>query len=167
MCKYLTPAVEFVLEGSGWLKAELNWVLSMNQIRSVAQSCPTLSDPMNRSMPGLPVHHQLPEFTETHIHRVSDAIQLSHPLSSPFPSAPNPSQHQKIIKHTYKSSILWENSIYCSFNSFSFWQKNVVVKNRNYRQDFPGDTVDKNPPAKAGDMGSTPGLGEFHMPWSN
>ena len=51
---------------------------------SVAQSCPTLCDPMNRSTPGLPVHHQLPEFTETHVHRVSDAIQPSHPLSSPF-----------------------------------------------------------------------------------
>ena len=60
------------------------------QIRSVAQSCPTLCDPMNRSTPGLPVHHQLPEFTETHVHRVSDAIQPSHPLSSPFPPAPIP-----------------------------------------------------------------------------
>ena len=53
------------------------------QFSSVAQSCPTLCDPMNRSMPGLPVHHQLPEFTQTHVHRVSDAIQPSHPLSSP------------------------------------------------------------------------------------
>ena len=59
-------------------------------IRSVAQSCPTLCDPMNRSMPGLPVHHQLPEFIETHVHRVSDAIQPSHPLSSPSSPAPNP-----------------------------------------------------------------------------
>ena len=57
-------------------------------MRSVADSCLTLCDPMNRSMPGLPVHHQLPEFTETHVHRVSDAIQPSHPLSSPFPPAP-------------------------------------------------------------------------------
>jgi len=64
----------------------------IDQIRSVAQSCPTLCDPMNRSTPGLPVHHQLPEFTETHVHRVSDAIQPSHPLSSPSPPAPNPSQ---------------------------------------------------------------------------
>ena len=60
---------------------------------SVAQSCPALCDPMNRSTPGLPVHQQLPEFTETHIHRVSDAIQPSHPLASPSPLAPNPSQH--------------------------------------------------------------------------
>ena len=64
------------------------------QFSSVSQSCPTLCDPMNRSTPGLPVHHQLPEFTQTHVHRVSDAIQPSHPPSSPFPPAPNPSQHQ-------------------------------------------------------------------------
>ena len=64
------------------------------QIRSVAQSCPTLCDPMNCSTPGLLVHHQLPEFTQAHIHRVSDAIQPSHPLSSPSSPAPNPSQHQ-------------------------------------------------------------------------
>ena len=62
----------------------------------VAQSCPTLCDPMNCSTPGLPVHHQLPEFTQTRVHRVSDAIQLSPPLSSPSPPAPNPSQHQSL-----------------------------------------------------------------------
>ena len=59
------------------------------QFSSVAQSCPTLCDPRNRSTPGLPVHHHLPEFTQTHVHRVSDAIQPSHPLSSPSPPAPN------------------------------------------------------------------------------
>ena len=53
---------------------------------------------MNRSMPGLPVHHQLPEFTQTHVHRVGDAIQPSHPLSSPSPPAPNPSQHQSLFQ---------------------------------------------------------------------
>ena len=57
-----------------------------------------LCDPMNRSMPGLPVHHQLPEFTQTHVHRVDDAIQLSHPLSFPSPPAPNLSQHQGLFK---------------------------------------------------------------------
>ena len=65
---------------------------------SVAQSCPTLCDPMNCSTPGLPVHHQLLEFTQTHIHWVSDAIQPSHPLSSPSPPAPNPSQHQSLFQ---------------------------------------------------------------------
>ena len=68
------------------------------QFSSVTQLCPTLCDPMNRSTPGLPVHHQLPEFTQTHIHQVSDAIQPSHPLSSPFPPAPNPSQHQSLFQ---------------------------------------------------------------------
>ena len=68
------------------------------QFSSVAQSCPTLCDPMNRSTPGLPVHHQLPEFTQTHVHRVSDAIQQSHPLSSPSPPAPNPSQHHSLFQ---------------------------------------------------------------------
>ena len=63
------------------------------------QSCPTLCDPMNCSTPGLSVHHQLPEFTQTHVHRVSDAIQPSHPLSSPSPLAPNPSpQHQSLFQ---------------------------------------------------------------------
>ena len=64
------------------------------QFSSVAQQSPTPCDPMNRSTPGLPVHHQLPEFTQTHVHRVSDAIQPSHPLPSPSPPVPNPSQNQ-------------------------------------------------------------------------
>ena len=65
---------------------------------SVTQSCPTLCNPMNRSMPGLPVHHQLPEFTQTHVHRVGDVSQPSHPLSSPSPPALNLSQHQGLFK---------------------------------------------------------------------
>ena len=65
---------------------------------SLAQLCPIFCDPMNRSMPGLPVHHQLPEFTQIHDHRISDAIQPSHPLSSPFPPVPNPSQHQSLFQ---------------------------------------------------------------------
>ena len=60
------------------------------QFSSVAQLCLTICDPMNRGTPGLPVHHQLPEFTQTHVHRVSDAIQPSHPLSSSSPPAPIP-----------------------------------------------------------------------------
>ena len=61
------------------------------QFSSIVQSYLTLCDPMNRSMPGLPVHHHLPGFTQTHVHRVGDAVQPSHPLSSPSPPAPNPS----------------------------------------------------------------------------
>ena len=74
--------------------------LSWPQFSSVTQSCPTLRDSMNRSTPGLPVHHQLqlPESTQTHVHRVGDAIQPSHILSSPSPPAPNPSQHQGLFQ---------------------------------------------------------------------
>ena len=68
------------------------------QFSSVAQLCPTVCDPMNRSTPSLPVHHHLPEFTQIHIHRVRDALQPSHPLSSPSPPAPNPSQHQSLFQ---------------------------------------------------------------------
>ena len=81
------------------------------QFSSVAQSCPTLCDPMNRSMPGLPVHHQLLEFTQTHIHRVSNAIQPSHPRSSPSPPAPNPSQHQSLfhwVTSSHEVAKVWE-----------------------------------------------------------
>ena len=78
-------------------------LLRSDQIRSVAQSRPTLCDPMNRSTPSLPVHHQLPEFTQTHVHRVSDAIQPSHPLLSPSPLAPNPSQHQSLFQRVNSS----------------------------------------------------------------
>ena len=65
---------------------------------SVAQSCPTLCNPMNCSTQGLPVHYQLPEFTQTHVHQVCDAIQPSHPLSSPSPPAPNPRQYQSLFQ---------------------------------------------------------------------
>ena len=68
------------------------------QFSSVAQLCPTLCDPMDCSTPGLPVHHQLPEFTQTHVHWVGDAIQPSHPLSSPSPAAFNRSQHQGLFQ---------------------------------------------------------------------
>ena len=75
-----------------------NHQFSSVQFSSVVQLCPTLCDHMNRSTPGLPVHHHVPEFTQTHVHRVSDAIQPSHPWSSPSPPAPNPSQHQSFIQ---------------------------------------------------------------------
>ena len=74
------------------------------QFSSVTQLCLTLRDPMNRRTPGLPVHHKLPEFTQTHVHWVSNAIQPSHPLSSPSPPAPNPSQHQNLFQ--------WVNSLH-------------------------------------------------------
>ena len=89
--------------------------LTSVQFSSVTQSCITICDPMNHSTPGLPVHHQHPEFTQTHIHHVSDAIHPSHPLSSPFPPAPNPSQHQSLF---HESTLLMRWPKYWSF-SFS------------------------------------------------
>ena len=83
--------------GEGEMYGESNMETYI-QFSSVAQSCLTLCNPMNRSTPGLPVHHQLPEFTQTHVHQVGDAIQPSHPLSSPSPPAPNPSQHQSLFQ---------------------------------------------------------------------
>ena len=84
--------------GPDILECELKWDLGSIQFSSVTHSCPTLCYPINHSTPGLPVHHQLPEFTQTHVHRVCDAIQPSHPLSSTSPPAPNPSQHQGLFQ---------------------------------------------------------------------
>ena len=84
--------------GGKFALVKVHWFEGSVQFSSVAQSCPTLCDPMNRSTPGLPVHHHLPEFTQTHVHWVHDAIQPSHPRSSPSPPAPNPSQHQSLFK---------------------------------------------------------------------
>ena len=79
-------------------KFQKNIYFCFIQFSSVDQSCLTLCDPMNCSTPGLPVHHQLPEFTQTRVHGVSDAIQPSHPRSSSFPPAPYPSQHQSLFQ---------------------------------------------------------------------
>ena len=84
------------MEGPGGYYAQRR--KSVSSVSSVSQSCPTLCDPMNRSTPGLPVHHQLPKFTQIHIHRVGEAIQPSHPLSSPSPTALSPSQHQSLLQ---------------------------------------------------------------------
>ena len=90
-----------VCVGGGGCLVTKSWSV---QFSSVAQSCPTLCDPMNCSMPGHPVRHQLPEFTQTHVHRVGDAIQPSHPLSSPSLPAPNPSQHQGLFQWVNSAS---------------------------------------------------------------
>ena len=105
-CFFHDPAdVGNLISGSSAIsKTSLNiWkftvhVLLKPDFSSVAQSCPTLCDLMNHSTPGLPVHHQLPEFTQTHVHRVHNAIQPSHAWLSPFPPAPNPSQHQSLCQ---------------------------------------------------------------------
>ena len=102
-------------------------IIRSDQIRSVAQSCPTLCDPMNRSTPGLPVQHQLPEFTQTHVHRVSDAIQPSQPLLSLSPPAPNPSQHQ-IFSNESTLCMRWPK-----YWSFSF---SIIPSKKNPRADL-------------------------------
>ena len=95
---WLTCVTGWFLRVSGAIfSGSLSRPLSV-QFSSVAQSSPTPCNPINRSTPGLPVHHQLPEFTQTHVHRVGDAIQPSHPLSSPSPPAPNPSQHHGLFQ---------------------------------------------------------------------
>ena len=87
---------------SGYVYACITDSLS-DQFSSVAQSCLNLCDPMNCSTPGFPVHPQLPELTQTHVHQVGDSIQPSHPLSSPSPPAPNPSQHQGLFQWVISS----------------------------------------------------------------
>ena len=94
-------------KGKATRSSILAWRIQLSdvsvQFSSVAQLCPAFCDTMNRSTPGLPVHHQLPEFTQVHVHRVSDAIQPSHPLLSPSPPAPNLSQHQGFFQRANSS----------------------------------------------------------------
>ena len=102
------------------------------QFSSVAQSCPTFCDPMNRSMPGLPVHHQLPEFTQTHVHRVSDAIQPSHPLSSPLLLPPIP---PSIRVFSNESTLYMRWPKYWSF-SFSIIPSKEIPGLISFRMDW-------------------------------
>ena len=97
----ISPTEKLVIEGKRCSSSLYRNQCSQSesvQFSSVAQLCPTLCDPMNHSTPGLLVHHQLLEFTQTHVHWVSDATQPSHPLSSPSPPALNLSQHQGLFK---------------------------------------------------------------------
>ena len=112
-----------------WLHKLFKWrkdsrEKNVTQFSSVARSCPTLCDPMDCSTPGLPVHHQLPEFTQTHVHRAGDAIQPSHPLSFPSPPAFNLSQHQESVlcirwpKYWHFSFSITQSSEYSGLISF-------------------------------------------------
>ena len=105
---------------SSILASKMPWT-EEPQFSSVTQLCLTLGDPMNRSMPGLPVYHQLPEFTQTHVHPVGDAIQPSHPLSSPSLRAPNPSQHQGLFQ--------WVNSLHEVARVLEFQLQHVLPVN--------------------------------------
>ena len=127
--------------------------LTSVQFSSVTQSCPTLWDPMNRSTPGLPVHHQLLEFTQIHVHRVGDAIQPSHPLSSPSPLAPNPSQHQSFpmsqlfawggqsIGISASASVLPMNTQGWSPLEWTGW---IILKSKGLSRVFFNTTVQKH-----------------------
>ena len=151
-CKLVQPLWRTVwrfLKKTG-KRTAISWV----QFSSVAQSCLTLCDPMNRSMPGLPVHHQLPDFTQTYIHRVGDAIQPSHPLPSPFPPAPNPSQHQSLFQ--WVNSFAWggqstEVSASASFlpNNTQGWSPSewtgwISLKSKGLSRVFSNTTVQQH-----------------------
>ena len=103
------------------------------QFSSVAQSCLTLCDPVDCSTPGLPVHHQLQELTQTHVHRVSDAIQISHPLSSPSPPMFSLSQHQGLFSSESLLRIRWP--MYWRF-SFSISPSNEYLGLISFRMDW-------------------------------
>ena len=124
------------------------------QFSSVPQWCSTLCDPMNRSMSGLPVHHQHPEFTQTHVHRVSDAIQPSHPLSSPSPSAPNPSQHQSLFQwvnssHEVAKVLEFQFQHHCFQKKSQGWSPSewtgwISLQSKGLSRVFSNTTVQKH-----------------------
>ena len=108
-----------------------SFVIYSVQFSSIAELCPTLCDPMNCSTPGLPVHHQLPKFTQTHIHRVRDAIQPSYPLLSPSPPAPNPSQ--RVFSNESTVHMRWPK--YWNF-SFSIIPSKEIPGLNSFRMDW-------------------------------
>ena len=109
--------IKLIKDGAHLLDIQFSSV----QFSSVAQSCPILCDPMNRSTPGLPVHHQLLEFTQTHVHQVCDAIQPSHLLSYPSPPALNPSQHQSLFQWVNSShEVAKELELQLQYQSFQW-----------------------------------------------
>ena len=141
------------------------------QFSSVAQSCP-LCNPMNCSTPGLPVHHQLLELTQTHIHQVHDAIQPSHPLSSPSPPAPSPSQHQSLFQ--------WVNSSHevakvLEFFSFSIIPSKEIPGLISFRMDWLDllavqgtlNSLLQHHSSKASILLHSPTLTSIHDYWKN
>ena len=147
-----------------------------SQFSSVSQSCPTLCDPMDCNMPGLLVHHQLPEFTQTHVHWVSDAIQPYHPLSSPSLPVLNLSQHQGLFQWV-NSFIRWPK--YWSF-SFSITPSNEPLGLVSFRMDWldllavQGDARESSPTSQLKNINSSvlsfvysPTLTSIHHYWKN
>ena len=145
------------------------------QFSSVTQSCPTLYDPMNFGMPGLPVHHQLQKFTQTHVHRVSDAIQPSHPLSSPSPPAPNPPS----IRVLFNESTLcmrWPKYWSFSFSIIPFKDHLGLISFRRLVGSpcSPGDSQESSPTPQFKSINSSvlsflhsPTLTSLHEHWKS
>ena len=163
-----------------WMKhmeeERLSWLVSIflvswqYQFSSVAQSRPALCEPMNHSMPGLPVHHQLPEFTERHVHRVSDAIQPSHPLSSPSPPAPNPSS---ISVFSNESTLRMRWPKYWSFSfSISPPRADLLQNGPVGSPCSPRDSQESSPTPQFKSihslaLGRSPTLTSIHDYWKN
>ena len=143
------------------------------QFSSVTQSCPTLCDPMNHSTPGLPVHHQLSEFTQTHVHRVSDAIQPSHPLLSHSPPAPNPSQHQSFSNESSLHMRWPKYHLYC--HSFQINSRADLLQNGLVGSPCsPRDSQESSPTPQFKSINSSalsflhsPTLSSIHGHWKN
>ena len=134
-----------------WKQSEQMALISSVQFSSVTQSCPTLCDPMNHSMPG--VHHQLPESTQIHVHRVGDAIQPSYPLSSPSPPAPNPSQHQGLFQWVSSSSSSQRIGVSASSSVLPMntqdwsplgWTGWIFLQSKGFSRVFSNTTVQKH-----------------------
>ena len=148
----------------------------LSQVSSVAQLCSTPCDPVNHSTPGLPVHQHLPEFTQTHVPRVSDAIQPSHPLSSPFPPAPNPSRHQSLFQWVNSShevaKVLEFQLQHHSFqrNSRADLLQNGLVRSscspRDSQDSFPTPQF-KSVNSSALSLLHSPTLTSIHDHWKN
>ena len=125
-------------------------MFSSVQFSSIAQSCPTLCDPVNHSMPGLPVDHQLPKLTQTHVHRVGDAIQPSHPLSSPSPPTFNHFQHQGLFQWVNSShEVAKVLGFQLQHQSFQWtpllqWTDCISLQSKELSRVFSNTTVQKH-----------------------
>ena len=147
-----------------------------NRLSSVAQLRPTICNLMNHSTPGLPIHHQLPEFTQTHVHWLSDAIQPSHPLSSPSPPAHNPSQHQSLFQWVSFSHVV-AKVLDFQFQNHSF-QRNpradLLQKSQAGSRCSPRDSQESSPTSQFKSINSSvlnflhsPTLTSIHDHWKN
>ena len=145
-------------------------------VSSVDQSCPTLCDPMNCSTPGLPVHHQLPKFTQTHIYWIDDAIQPSHPLSSPSAPAPNPSQHQSLFQWVNSShEVAKVLEFQLQHQSFQWTPRTDLLQNGLVGSPWsPKDSQEPSPTPQFKSINSSvlsclhsPTLTSIHEHWKN